>query len=137
MIYEIQVQYTTIDPKSGNDKIAREKYLVENVETFAEAEAKGYEWWDGETNLDVIAVKRSKVKEIINTRQSNEDLIWIAETQDVFTTDDGDEKYIKYKVILFAKTIASAHAIMENYIKQGYNMELIGVKLTGFENLLK
>jgi len=137
MIYEIQVQYTTIDPKSGNDKIAREKYLVENVETFAEAEAKGYEWCDGETNLDVIAVKRSKVKEIINTRQSNEDLIWIAEMQDVFTTDDGDEKYIKYKVILFAKTIASAHAIMENYIKQGYNMELIGVKLTGFENLLK
>lgn len=137
MIYEIQVQYTTIDPKSGNDKIAREKYLVENVETFAEAEAKGYDWGDGETDLDVIAVKRSKVKEIVNTRQSMEDLIWLAELQDTFTTDDGEEKYTKYKVVLFAKTFDHAKSIMEEYIKQGFNMSLVGVKLTGFNNLLK
>ena len=107
MIYEVQLQYTTIDNK-GNDKVVREKYLVENIETFAEAEAKGYEWCDGETDLDVIAVKRSKVKEIVNTRQSMEDLIWLAELQDTFTTDDGEEKYMKYKVILFAKTFDHA-----------------------------
>ena len=136
MIYEVQLQYTTIDNK-GNDKVVREKYLVENIETFAEAEAKGYNWCDGETDLDVIAVKRSKVKEIVNTRQSVEDLIWLAELQDTFTTDDGEEKYMKYKVILFAKTFDHAKSIMEGYIKQGFNMNLVGVKLTGFLNLLK
>ena len=136
MIYEIQLQYTTIDNK-GNDKVVREKYLVENVETFAEAEAKGYDWCDGETDLDVIAVKRSKVKEIVNTRQNTEDLIWLAELQDTFTTDDGEEKYTKYKVVLFAKTFDHAKSIMEEYIKQGFNMNLVGVKLTGFLNLLK
>lgn len=136
MIYETQAQFTIIDNK-GNDRNIKEKYFVENATTFGDAEQQCYEYCNGQTELDVVAVKRSRIKEIVNTRTNENERIFIAELQDVFTTDDGEEKTIKYKVMLFADTIATANAIITEYLKQGYNMELIGMKITDFKDLIK
>ena len=38
MIFEIAIQRIVIDKKSGNDKMVKELYFVNNVELFAEAE---------------------------------------------------------------------------------------------------
>jgi hypothetical protein len=127
MIYETKCSFIKVDD-NGNDKVVKERYIVEEAENFGDAEKQTYDFCDGETDLDVIDVKRSKLKEILNKRNSDDDAIWIAELQDVFTNDDGDEKYIVYKVAFFAKTFDSAMAYITEYMKQGYNLELVSIK---------
>ena len=127
MIYETKCSFIKVDD-NGNDKVVKERYIVEEAESFGDAEKQTYDFCDGETDLDVIDVKRSKIKEILNKRNSSDDAIWIAELQDVFTNDDGEEKYIVYKVAFFAKTFDSAMAYITEYMKQGYNLELVSIK---------
>jgi hypothetical protein len=127
MIYETKCSFIKVDD-NGNDKVVKERYIVEEAENFGDAEKQTYDFCDGETDLDVIDVKRSKLKEILNKRNSDDDAIWIAELQDVFTNDDGEEKYIVYKVAFFAKTFDSAMAYITEYMKQGYNLELVSIK---------
>ena len=127
MIHESKIAFTKVDD-NGNDKVIKERYLIAEAESFGDAEKQTYDFCEGETCLDVIDVKRSKIKEILNVRQSQEESIWIAELQDVFTNDDGEEKYIVYKVAFFEKTFDSAMAYISEYMKQGYNLELVSLK---------
>lgn len=136
MIHEVTIAFT-VAGKNGEGKTIKEQYLVDNRNLFAEVEDAMYVGFDGYKDLDVIAVKRSRIKEIINTRQSEDDLIWMAELQDTFVDDDGKEKYIKYKVVLYSKTFDTAKAFISEYIKQGYNLALVSLKLTKFEEVLK
>ena len=136
MIHEVTIAFT-VAGKNGEGKTVKEQYLVDNRNLFAEVEDSMYVGFDGYKDLDVIAVKRSRIKEIINTRQSEDDLIWMAELQDTFVDDDGKEKYIKYKVVLYSKTFDTAKAFISEYIKQGYNLALVSLKLTKFEEVLK
>lgn len=136
MIHEVTIAFT-VAGKNGEGKTVKEQYLVDNCNLFAEVEDAMYVGFDGYKDLDVIAVKRSRIKEIINTRQSEDDLIWMAELQDTFVDDDGKEKYIKYKVVLYSKTFDTAKAFISEYIKQGYNLALVSLKLTKFEEVLK
>ena len=134
MIHEVTIAFT-VAGKNGEGKTKED--LVDNRNLFAEVEDAMYVGFDGYKALDVIAVKRSRIKEIINTRQSEDDLIWMAELQDTFVDDDGKEKYIKYKVVLYSKTFDTAKAFISEYIKQGYNLALVSLKLTKFEEVLK
>lgn len=136
MIHEVTIAFT-VAGKNGEGKTVKEQYLVDNCNLFAEVEDAMYVGFDGYKDLDVIAVKRSRIKEIINTRQSEDDLIWMAELQDTFVDDDGKETYIKYKVVLYSKTFDTAKAFISEYIKQGYNLALVSLKLTKFEEVLK
>lgn len=136
MIHEVTIAFT-VAGKNGEGKTIKEQYLVDNRNLFAEVEDAMYVGFDGYKDLDVIAVKRSRIKEIINTRQSEDDLIWMAELQDTFVDDDGKETYIKYKVVLYSKTFDTAKAFISEYIKQGYNLALVSLKLTKFEEVLK
>ena len=136
MIHEVTIAFT-VAGNNGEGKTVKEQYLVDNRNLFAEVEDAMYVGFDGYKDLDVIAVKRSRIKEIINTRQSEDDLIWMAELQDTFVDDDGKEKYIKYKVVLYSKTFDTAKAFISEYIKQGYNLALVSLKLTKFEEVLK
>lgn len=138
MIYEVQITYVTVDDK-GNDKNVKNNLVVQNAISFADAEEASYEYGQGLNlnELDVVGVKRSKIKEILNTCQHNDDLIWQAEFMDVFHDDDGNEKEIKYKTILFAQSFDSAKAFISEYMRQGYdNMSLVSLKLTKFKNVL-
>ena len=135
MTFESSIKTTQIDNR-GNDKVVTSKYIVENAELFSEVENKMLEDYAGLTALDVIAIKRSNVKEIANTRQYNDDVIWEATMQSVFHDDEGNEKYTKYKVLFYSKNSASANAFIEEYMKQGYDLELIGLKLTKFIDVI-
>lgn len=138
MIYEVQITYVTVDNK-GSDKNVKNNIVVQNAISFADAEEAGYEYGQGLNlnELDVVGIKRSKIKEILNTCQHNDDLIWQAELMDVFHDGDGNEKEIKYKTILFAQSFDSAKAFISEYMRQGYdNMSLVSLKLTKFKNVL-
>ena len=137
MIYEVQITYVTVDNK-GNDKNVKNNLVVQNAVSFADAEEAGYEYGQGLNlnEVDVVGVKRSKIKEILNTCQHDDDLIWQAELMDVFHDDEGNEKEIKYKTILFAQSFDSAKAFISEYMRQGYDMSLVSLKLTKFTTVI-
>lgn len=131
MIYEIQAQFTRIDSK-GNEKVIKEKYMVENAETFGDAETQGYDYCTGEKDLEIVAIKRSKVREIINKRNTDDDRVWVTDVADVRTNDEGEELEIVYKVALYATSWDDANAKVKKYLEQGFDMTILSIKKTKF-----
>ena len=135
MLYEISSRRTVID-KRGNDKSLTEHFLVDKIELFAEAEQKGLELYNGEN--DIVAIKRSNICEIVNKRKDDDERIYLASIESLFVDDEGNESTTKYVVALFAKNAQSATTIALDYMKQGLeDMELIGIKKSKFEDIIK
>lgn len=135
MIHESKIAFTKVDD-NGNDKVIKERYLIADAESFGDAEEQTYDFCDGETGLDVIDVKRSKIKEILNSRDNGDDKIFVADIADVQHNDDGEEVEICYKVALFALNVDAAYNYIKSYLKQGYNMTLVGLKKTKYNEVI-
>jgi hypothetical protein len=135
MIYEGTIQFVEID-KNGNDKTTKHNFILDNIELFGEAEEMLYKYGQSLTDCEVIAIKRSKVKEIANSRGSEQDKVWLAEVEDVFLGDEGEEKSIKYKILLYAKNFDSAMKVMDQFLAQGYSMTLVTIKRTNIVDIL-
>lgn len=131
MIYEATVSYKTED-----DKVVKDYYVIENSVSFSDAEETIHTEFEGYKELDVESIRRSKIKEIANSRESEGDFLWMAEMMDVFHDDEGNEKTLKYKILFFSKTYDSANSFISEYSKQGYDMSLVSLKLTKFSDVL-
>ena len=131
MFYEATIK--TVHPdKNGVVKEFTEKMIVENCNLFAEAELKLMEHQE----CEVTALKRSAIKEFINTNKDGEN-IFIATITTLFIDDNGKNKEISYKVALWANDITEAHNITKNYMRQGLgDMELKGINQTKFVELI-
>ena len=132
MLYEVQISYTSLD-----DKTIKEQYLIEAQEFFANAEHEMYKRFNANDNLDVTKIKRSNIKEVANKRNQPTDKVWIAELQDMFVDDEGVEKPIKYKIAFFSETYESANEFIIKYSEQGYQMSLISLKLSNFNDIIQ
>lgn len=135
MIHESKIAFTRVDD-NGNDKVIKERYLIAEAESFGDAEEQTYDFCEGETGLDVIDVKRSKIKEILNSRDTGDDKIFVADIADVQHNDDGEEVELVYKVALFAPNVDAAYNYIKSYLKQGYNMTLVGLKKTKYNEVI-
>jgi hypothetical protein len=135
MIHESKIAFTRVDD-NGNDKVIKERYLIAEAESFGDAEEQTYDFCEGETGLDVIDVKRSKIKEILNSRNTGDDKIFVADIADVQHNDDGEEVELVYKVALFALNVDAAYNYIKSYLKQGYNMTLVGLKKTKYNEVI-
>lgn len=124
MLYEIKL---TVDKvlDSGEQKPVKEHYIVD-AETHGDAERIGFELYPN-TNVDVVAVYRSDIREIINNKEE-EKPFFKATVIDVFTEDDGREKETKYQMLVCAKDIMEATNLMKQYLEQGYDMRLDALK---------
>lgn len=133
MLYEAKVSYKTLNDE-GKEVLKKEQYVVENCECFAQVEEKMYEAfnYDNYKETDVTDIKRSRIKELANTRELEADKVFMAELQDTFTTDDGVEKKTKYKIVFFSRNIDTAMTYITDYVKQGYDMLLVTLKETKF-----
>ena len=133
MLYEAKVSYKTLNDE-GKEVLKKEQYVVENCECFAQVEEKMYEAfnYDNYKETDVTDIKRSRIKELTNTRELEADKVFMAELQDTFTTDDGVEKKTKYKIVFFSRNIDTAMTYITDYVKQGYDMLLVTLKETKF-----
>ncbi len=136
MIYEATIQFIAID-NNGNDKSTKQSYIIENAELFAQVENRLYEEFEGYTDLDVVAIKRSKIKEIANERTSDDEKVFLATLVDVFLNDDGSEKEIKYTIAFYSKDMNTAHAYIREYVSQGYNMGVKQIKESKLIDVLK
>lgn len=138
-MYEGTISYVTVNNK-GDDCTVKEQYILEHAESFTDAETILYEAFSGYTALDVIALKRSKLKEIVNERPFNDDTckVYFATICDFFHDDNDVVKEIKYTVALFAHDINEAHQAVKQYMSQGLeDMELKQLKETKIMDVLK
>lgn len=133
-MHEVTLKRTIVDNK-GVDKEISEKYLVENKVFCAEAEAAMLEYWNSE--CEVTSVRQSKIVEFVNTRENDEQEIYLSEVESIFVDDDGEEKATKYVVGLFSTSVEEATSQMREYMKQGIqDMKLTSVKRTKIVELL-
>lgn len=135
MIHEAIIEYITVG-KNGNDKKVKEKYIIDGLGCFSEVEAKLVDEFIGLTAMDVVDIKRSKIKEVANSRQSDDDEVFIAELMDIFHDDDGTEKSLKYKIAFFEKSMEKAMHFISEYKKQGYDMKLVSLNQSTFTDVL-
>ena len=127
MLYEVKARYT------DGDKTVKVHYLLD-AELFAQAEVKVYEQLKDKKDVDVVSIKRSTIKEVI--RVDNDLDYYVATISDTYTDDKGNEKIIRYKQLLPAATIGEAHEVINDYLKQGYDMRLDAIKLTTINAVL-
>ena len=75
---------------------------------------------------EVYSISISKIKEIVNTKTEDKPF-FKATIVDIYIDDAGEEKEQKSAVLVCATDVKEATKIMEDYLKQGYNMGLIGI----------
>jgi hypothetical protein len=136
MIYEGTITYTKVD-ETGKSVNCKESYVLEDKLSFAEVESFLFNYFGSFENVDVVAVKRSNIKEIVNQKSSEQDKIYKATVCDIFLNEDtGKEKELRYDILLFALNIEKAHAFISAYLSQGYNMVLKSLKETKYVDTL-
>ena len=117
MFYEItaEVEKTL---ENGLFKKVKEQYITDCL-LFTEAENKALEYlkafYDGE--IDITAIKRSKVIEIVNETES--EYYFRATVVQTQLDDNGNEKELKYQLLVSAPDINKATVLMQNHLQQG------------------
>lgn len=136
MYYEITDRVKRVKD-DGTEKEVNERYITDCL-TFAEAEQKGMEAYSADNvDGDVIAVKRSNVREIVNESEDKEHY-FKATIVDTFTDDNGKEKELKYYVLIRANDLGEATGKANEYMRQGLqDMRLDGIVKTKILELLK
>ena len=121
----------------GTEKETSERYITD-CETFAEAEERAMKSYSYDnTDGDVIAIKRSNVREIVNEDEEKEHY-FKATIVDIFTDDNGNEKELKYYVLIRADNLTEATSKANDYLRQGLSdMRLDGIVKTNILELLK
>lgn len=138
MIHEVQVTFLRRNDK-GDERLCKENYIVENKLTFTQVEERVCEEFESlYKDFDVVAIRRSKLREIVNERKDYDEKIFFATIVDTFVNEDGSEKEMKYVVALFAKSMQDAHQKVKDYMAQGLNdMELKQLKETKFLEVIR
>ena len=136
MYYEITDRVKRVKD-DGTEKEVNERYITDCL-TFAEAEQKGMEAYsDYSLDGDVVAVKRSNVKEIVNENEEKQHY-FKATIVDIFTDDNGNEKELKYYVLIRADNLTEATSKANEYMRQGLeDLRLDGIVKTNILELLK
>ena len=129
--------FETVIKRKDKDKgkEVTERFIVKGVELFAEAEATMLADFSNECN--VIAIKQSKIKDIINSRMDDEEDIYYATLEQYYISESGDEKSTKTDVALFAKDMTDAKSKLDAYLKQGLqDMSIFKITKTKFLDVI-
>lgn len=129
--FEVKSRRVVMDNK-GNDKSITEAFFIENCTSWADAEDKMLAYFNSEN--EVVGMAISKVLEVVNTPTQEEKMdmfIYRAVIASIYTDDDGNEKEMKYPVLLWAKNIDEAMNVVNNYLRQGLeDMSLVSITKT-------
>ena len=112
-----------------------ETYILDK-EFFSEAE---YAVTDELTSLadvedfEIQSLRISSIKEIAS--QTDGEHNFIATLEDIFTDDDGNEKKLKYKILLWADNLTQANHRVQELAKEGYDMIIEGIKQVDYKFL--
>lgn len=135
MLLEVKAKVKRIiDGKTRNQT---DTYLIEE-ELFAKAEYAVYavlasQQREGTVeSFEVISIRQSPIREIDEQTLNNHSYSFIATLIDYFTDDDGNEKKMKYKIILWADSLTEANHRALEFSHQGYNMLVEEIKQVNY-----
>lgn len=132
MFYELSLKVSIVNAV-GEEKEIKERYITDDL-LFASVEQKGLKLYDNE--CDVFAIKRSKVTEILNPRQYEDEFIYSATlAQIIIDENTGKEKETEEHVLFFAKNLKSATDYVLQYAKP-YDMEVKSIKKTNIKEVI-
>ena len=131
MLIEVKVKVS----RTSEDKTKKgtETYVLDK-EFFAQAEYAITDWLEEEKrshlldSYEIISLKMSSIKEIDEQSITADRSSFMATLRDVFHADDGTEKYVKYKVMLWADNLTEANRRALELSHQGYDMLIEGIK---------
>ena len=136
MLIEVKVKVARII--DGKTRKRTETYIVDK-ELFSEAEYMvmsrlTQEQTEGVVeSFEIQGLKMSQIKEVAG--QFNGTFTYIITLKDIWLDDDGTEKYLKYKVLLDADDAADATSNALQLARQGYDMQVEGIKQVDYEYL--
>ena len=136
MLIEVKVKVArVIDSKTRK---RTENYIL-NKEFFSEAEYVVTAHLNEETTLgsvesfEIQSLKISQIKEIACMTKGS--YSYIGTLKDIWLDNDGTEKTLKYKVLLWANDTTDANNKFLQLARQGYDMMVEGIKQADYEYL--
>ena len=129
MLIEVRVKVTRIIDTKKRKKL--ETYIL-NKDFFSEAEYKVTEILntqhdEGEVDsFEIQSLKLSTIKEIADQYEGQ--YSFLATLKDIYHDDNGNEKSMRYKVLLWANDLTSATHNARELQRQGYDMQIEGLK---------
>ena len=117
-----------------------ETFLVQDCDLFSNAEYRVmsslvHEQEEGTVeNFEIQSLKISQIKEVAD--QFTGEYSFIATLKDLFHDDEGNEKTIKYKVLLWADNLTQANQNVHQLAREGYDMQIEGIKQVECEYLI-
>lgn len=129
MLIEVKVKVTRIIDTKKRKKL--ETYIL-NKSFFSEAEYKVTEILNTQHNegtvdsFEIQSLKLSTIKEIADQYEGQ--YSFLATLKDIYHDDNGNEKSIRYKVLLWANDLTSATHNARELQRQGYDMQIEGLK---------
>ena len=129
MLIEVKVKVTRIIDTKKRKKL--ETYIL-NKDFFSEAEYKVTEILntqhdEGEVDsFEIQSLKLSTIKEIADQYEGQ--YSFLATLKDIYHDDNGNEKSIRHKVLLWADDLTSATHNARELQRQGYDMQIEGLK---------
>ena len=136
MLVEVKVKVARVI--DGKTRKRTETYLKEDCELFVEAEQAVMRKLTDEQEAGLIdefeiqSLRISPIKEVcdqwLEDYTLGGDPAFIATLKEIFHADDGIEKTLKYKVLLWANNLTQANENVHEIADQGYNMNIEGIK---------
>ena len=129
MLIEVRVKVTRIIDAKKRKKL--ETYIL-NKDFFSEAEYKVTEILntqhdEGEVDsFEIQSLKLSTIREIADQYEGQ--YSFLATLKDIYHDDNGNEKSMRYKVLLWADDLTSATHNARELQRQGYDMQIEGLK---------
>lgn len=136
MLIEVKVKVARII--DGKTRKRTENFVVDR-EFFSEAE---YAVTSNLTNeqsqglvdeFEIQSLKISQFKEIVPQFNGND--TFVATLKDIWLDNDGNEKTLKYKVLLWADDLTQANSNTLRLAREGYDMQIEGIKQVDYEYL--
>lgn len=136
MLIEVKTKVTRIEGKKTKKETVT---FILDKEFFSEAEYAVTKLLGEEkagksvSDYEIQSLRISPIKELA-TQYTGENTFVVTLT-DVFTDDEGNEKPLKYKVLLWAKDLSEAWERTKELSEQGYDMHIEGIKEVDYEYL--
>lgn len=126
MLIEVKVKVTrTVD---GKKRKRIETYVLDK-DLFSQAEYDVSAFLFNDNTVEereIQSLKLSPIKEIADQYEGQ--YSYIATLKAIFHDDEGNEKYTRYKVLLWADDLTSATHNVRQLQREGYDMQVEGLK---------
>jgi len=137
MLIEVKTKVARVI--DGKTRKRTETYVMDK-EFFSQAEYAVTELLNGDTTVEdfqIQILKLSQIKEIDDQSIDNSIPSFITTLIDIFHQDDGTEKKLRYKVLLWADNLTAANRRANELSHQGYDMQIEGIKQVDYEYLIE